>query len=311
MGNIANNNLVPLYTKHIYKTYGYKKALLFWIKYLGHPKAVNNWLQYSHNYHKSLGKEFSTWKFFYKPMRAYIVRGYKLQQRINLIKSHYEIMSETFPQNYTVKLSGEQETLLNTLTGKSGIEYSITMGSLIRFRREGELSVIMRDKTDNIVLAIITFVLAKKPDGSRFMLIGGVQGPSVKTGKERVVKATRDLNGLRPKNAVLNAIYPLAKFFDVKEIEAISMANHPVKNTNQRKQKTFFADYDSFWSEVTEVKNAKGNFILPEVLPRKKLEEVPSKKKKDWLKRQQYISEMAASCAAVMTSLLTDLQMII
>ena len=284
---MTEKNLVPAYAKHIFKTYGYKKARMFCLRFLLAPATMRDWLQYAHKNHKAPDSEFTAWNFLWKPIRVYVYAGMNLWERIQLIKSHYTIAPKKFH---------EAEKILTTIKGKSGQEYEIVLAQLERYRREGELSVLMRDASDGVLLAIMTFVLGKKPDGSNFMLIGGMQGPAVESGKERVVKATRDLNGLRPKNAVLNALYSVASFFEVKTIEAISIANHPVKKTNQRKQKNFFADYDSFWQEVTTTKNAVGNFVLPQILPRKKLEEVPSKKKKDWLKRQQYIADLAASC---------------
>lgn len=79
---------------------------------------------------------------------------------------------------------------------------------------------------------------------------------------------------------------------NVNEILATAADNHPVKLTNKRRNRTFFADYNGFWQEIGGVLNVDGNFTLLEALPERKLEDVPSKKKKDWIARHNYMKEM-------------------
>ena len=104
-----------------------------------------------------------------------------------------------------------------------------------------------------------------------------------------VVAATRNLNGLRPKHALLECAYAFASAFNIKKIIATSGKNCPQLAINQKKHGTFFADYDLFWQEQSGTLNKQKNYDMPMALPKRTLADVPSKKKKDWLKRQEFL----------------------
>ncbi len=162
------------------------------------------------------------------------------------------------------------------MTGKSGSLYDIGLAQHPRYRAEGDLTLFLRRRGEDVALAALTFSF-----GSGTLCIGGLQGPQADDGKQRVVDATRDLNGLRPKGAVLSALYDLAAVFGVDDIEAVGMKNHPLNDGRH----AVFADNDAFWAEQGAEATAGGDFRLPARLPQRALEEVAAKKRKDWLAR--------------------------
>jgi uncharacterized protein VirK/YbjX len=56
--------------------------------------------------------------------------------------------------------------------------------------------------------------------------------------------------------------------------------------------KKIHSDYDYFWLEIGGVISKDNNFQLPSSLPKRNLEEVQSKRKKDWLKHQEYLRQI-------------------
>ena len=67
-------------------------------------------------------------------------------------------------------------------------------------KREGELTVSLTD-SDDVVLTRMVFSFGVDDDGVATALIGGVQGLDAGIDKRVIVKATRALSGLRPKDA--------------------------------------------------------------------------------------------------------------
>jgi uncharacterized protein VirK/YbjX len=171
---------------------------------------------------------------------------------------------------------------LATLSGKSGAAYRFTVAQNERFRYEGDLTIFMHRADDEQMLAALTFNLGFTPRHEVVMRIGGLQGPLAEDAKQTIVDVTRDLNGLRPKAAVLDLFYGLARALEAVRIEAVAIANHPLN----KKGRGLVANNDAFWEDCGAERSADGNFILPLKLARKAFEEVPAKKRKDWLARQ-------------------------
>lgn len=289
--------LLFYYATKIAKTRGFSKGRFFFLRSLLFPQIAANWVKFIDSYFKKIGFEIVPWDIIALPLRLCFSRHLSPAARIKTLQDHHIVLEKNFRKEVIADLTSEKKIKLATLTSKSGAAYDFNMCYIMYLRREGMLSISITDPAEeNLILTSLSFTFFKNAKGENSLLIGGLQGITNKTdsaGKSTIVKTTRDLNGLRPKFAILNTLYAIAESFCVTEIIATSEKNHPVKITNQRKRGGFHADYDIFWEENGGILNADGNFILPAALPKRKLEDVPSKKKKDWLARHNYIKEMS------------------
>lgn len=288
--------LLFYYAKDIAKRRGFGKGRFFFLKSLLFPISAVNWISFIDNYFKKINFGAVPWDIVATPLRLCLSNHLNAKSRISFLQNHYEILAKYLPSNIIKDLYAEKTTNLAIISGKTAKEYSFDIAYSMRLRREGMMTVFMRDKSENnAILTTLTFTFFKNSSGSNSILIGGLQGvlSDLANGKEIIVKSTRELNGLRPKYAVLNCTYAIAEAFGVSEIIATSAENHPIKLTNKRRNRTFYADYNIFWQELGGVINADKNFILPQVLPERKLEDVPSKKKKDWIARHNFMKEIS------------------
>ncbi len=97
------------------------------------------------------------------------------------------------------------------------------------------------------------------------LLIGGLQGASSffgAGGKERVVSATRDLSGLRPKMAVFVAASAFARSVGATSLVAVSNRTHTIAGEAWYQRRKMFADYDAFWIERGG-RPTDGGFCIP------------------------------------------------
>ncbi len=211
----------------------------------------------------------------------YLIRDLSFADRVRRIEDHYNVASKLFSNDFMKTILAMDETVLAKITGKSGKSYEFYFGQRPELSSEGELSVFLREFGAIENLATLTFTLSHIGTNTK-ITIGGLQGPRAKNAKASIVDATRDLHGLRPKSAVIFALYGILGCLKVADLEAVSLANNPSKRIG----KTFFADNDSFWSEFAERNAISNNFILPMVLPEKAIGDVVVKKKKLWLERQ-------------------------
>lgn len=211
--------------------------------------------------------------------------------------NHYRIAEGLFAQETLSSLvAGERLTLARIEGPREGEAYLLTLAREMISQHQGELTFLLIDGKRGLSLAMLMVNLTFDDHGRRILLLNGIQGPGAAY-KDRIVRVTRDLNGLRPKRAVLEASYAFAAWMKAERIVATTLTNH-VSQAKLKWQKKIHADYDDFWREFEPSLLPDGDFELPIPLPQRKIEDVPSKKKKNWLLRQEKLRSIAAQCAA-------------
>lgn len=280
--------LLISYTKNVTKERGIKKGRIFFLRSLLYAKHSFRWLKFIDLYYLKYGFEHAPWTLVGLLTRSYVSSSFGISKKITMLKNHYQILAQFLDDDLLKKLLAGDSINLSNLTGKNGESYSFNMAILDRYWREGGLTIFMSD-TENNIITTITFNFDKTANNENLLFIGGLQG-GFSADKSTIVSTTRSLNGLRPKYAVLEQAYAVAEIFKVKVVAATSLTNHIFNSTRIRKK--IYADYDQFWLEIGGVKSKDKNFILPIPLPKRSIDEVQSKRKKDWLKRQEYLEKI-------------------
>jgi uncharacterized protein VirK/YbjX len=187
-----------------------------------------------------------------KPLLNFAVHHLSSAQRIALLRSHYSITAKTLPARILSTLWSGSTVTVGSLTGKKG-KYLLTLGPDQHCCKEGELTFTLIAE-DGFDLAKLTFTFAvrEKVTPEKTLLIGGLQGPPACFGpgaKERIIKATRDLSGLRPKMVVFLAAEALALAAGAKALHAVSNLTHTINGDARYQRRKRYAHYDSFWIE--------------------------------------------------------------
>ncbi len=267
----------------VYATHGLGKTRFFVTKYLQFYPLSERWIRFIDQFcEHHTGEQAPVEMIRTKFMRRFYSKTVAAKGRLDLLQSHYSVLETYLRSGLIAQLMAGQSLDLATLSGKSGAAYRFTIASHERFRYEGDLTIFMHRADDDQMLAAVTFNLGFTPRHDVVMRIGGLQGPLAEDAKQIIIDVTRDLNGLRPKAAVLDLFYGLARAFQAVRIEAVAIANHPLN----KKGRGLVANNDAFWEECGGSRAADGNFTLPLKLERKAFEDVAPKKRKDWLARQ-------------------------
>jgi uncharacterized protein VirK/YbjX len=286
-------------SRRIRAAHGLKKAKRFVTSYIQYLPHSARWLHYAHalyrHYHDALPPV--------EMLRSKFTRGYYSKKlspghRLKLLLSHYAVMESYLHKDILAQILAGAAINLATFPGKSGETYALSLSRHERFQYEGELTIQLSRHSDAQMLAALTFSMPFSARQQITLRIGGLQGPSGEQAKQVIVQATKDMSGARPKAIVLDALYAIANALDVEDIEAVCMANHPLKDSNH----VLVADNDSFWSELASGRSHSGDFRLPAILVCRSLEEVPAKKRKDWLARKAVKAAFQAEVRHVLSS---------
>ncbi len=223
--------------------------------------------------------------------RPFARKGLSPAARRLVLERHYAALGACFPAA-TVRalMSGYRFPLASMVGARTGREYLITLSREVLSQHQGELSLLVLDPSLPSALTRLHLNLAADGRGRVALVITGMQSarPEHKT---RIVEATRDLHGLRPKQAVLEAAFALAEALGAHQVIATALDNH-VSQSKRHWRRKIHADYDGFWSEFATARNEAGDFILSRTAKARSEADVPAGKRSQWRRRHGMIESL-------------------
>ncbi len=269
--------------RRIHAEFGFGKLRFFVMKYIQFLPHSARWLRFIDAYHRRhTGQAAPVEMLRTKFMRSYYSRRLGPGRRLRQLRDHFDLAEAWLEAAILARLlDGETQTLAE-IRGKDGEAFTFTLGRHDRYRAEGELTLFMHQAGYDPALAALTFALGRDGLDRTVVRIGGLQGPQSDDSRDRIVEATKALHGLRPKAAVVQALYAFTETLGPVAVEAVGKANHPLHNDRH----AFFADNDAFWPELGGQRNPHGDWVLPVPLPERRAEDVLAKRRKSWLARQ-------------------------
>ena len=179
-----------------------------------------------------------------KPLRSYLDVRFGPHQRLHALLGHHAWAGRALSPTTIHELHAGCILPIAEIAGRRGETYRVTASSSVMeaLQREGEITLTIADS--EVKLARLTFLVARIGDAD-CMVIGGLQGPPA-SNKKRVIDATRNLHGLRPKDAILLTARALAEGLGLAAVHAVSDRNHVLARLQD---KTKFSAYDAYWEE--------------------------------------------------------------
>ena len=220
-------------------------AFLFLFRSFQDLHNVARWLKFISGHFASIGVAAPEFSVLRKPLRNYSRIGLRLTEQVDLLEGHYRLARLLLPgQIHSALCGGRSVPLAAIATAKGNFSLLLRAANFCGQKHEGEITVAMVD-ADDATLARLAFLFATDAHGVT-MIIGGLQGLAAKQDKRMIVRATRQLSGLRPKDAVLVAAQAIAAAVGAERIFAVSNATHVVNADWGAKLQS---DYDAFWLE--------------------------------------------------------------
>ena len=208
-----------------------------------------------------------------KPFKAYLNKKMSKRAKLDIAHGSLNFIEKSFrpealPQLYDMANFGRTLIAIPLKNGSS-IDVKLLASP---FQEEGELMLLMflGDKR------VYSICFSCTDDGRAW--IGGIQGGK-DIDNEEVKALTKQLYGTRPKNLIITLLYGFLAFFNIKEIYAIDSDFH-VKSDRVKTR------YSELWLEIGGEKHRRGWYKLPPTEIKKSLEEVKSKHRSQFIKRE-------------------------
>ena len=216
-----------------------------------------------------------------KLQRPYLNRGYTAQARLSSMLAHYEAVACSFTSQLIDRLISKEGICLAAIT-HGAAAYAVRLMSTDTFDREGELLLALEGETGAV--ACIAFSITNSGRQNQFE-VGCLQGPRRNDGQTLVKRATKCFEGIRPKNLLIDALYEVARAWNIGRIVAVGNSNRIFGGVNSNCSMVF-ADYDAFWRELKATPIENGLYLLPSKQHHRLPADAPSHKRAEYRRRQ-------------------------
>ena len=223
-------------------------------------------------------------------LTPYISSAYSFNQRLSRINQHFKIVSKL----------GEPFTLLSD-------HQVVLYEHQQEFNEVGKLKLILERSTwlNREGLLVVSIVVGQvraysiafsfcNPENIS-CLVGALQGRNPNDIEDINVLyklITKALFGLRPRDVLMEAVKLICKSVDVNNLSAVAdeYRHHRHKYFNKQ---TFDNNYNHYWLEKLGALDPDSMFyILPIEQARKKIEDIPSKKRSMYRKRYSFLDKL-------------------
>jgi uncharacterized protein VirK/YbjX len=234
----------------------FSRAIMRWPKSLG-------WIDYLESYGRRMRLGAPPLDLVRKSLATYFTYQAPVAATRQLLVDHFEIAAHLISRDTVERLWTGEVVDLATIDGRDA-RYRVTLcrADQAGARHEGELTVAITGPLLSGPLCRMTFIFVAADDGSITLAVGSTQGTNQPDGKAAIAAATRDLNGLRPKDAALLTLKGLAHQLGAATMFAVANDSHVINRRRASKRKRMWTDLDSYWIDRGGVPGGPFGFIL-------------------------------------------------
>ncbi|MBB4066822.1 DUF535 family protein [Gellertiella hungarica] len=290
----AGPGRILAYTGDVFRHNPWKHTVVFFFRSFWQYRLTTRWIAFIEDFSRRLGLGAPPLELVRKAFGAYFTLNHSLEGREALLEEHYRLAAGRLPlDRWKAFFAGESVELGRIAGKKDAYIVWLRRSDQCGTRHEGEWTGGFESAATGVLLCRITFILARDARGQPTVAIGGLQGPGREIPKTALVTATRDLGGLRPKDAMLLVAAGIARSLGAGEMLAIDNDSHPINYRAKRRRSRMLTDYDDYWRERGGVEGGPFGFVIPAKDP---AEAEPGNKRRDEAKKAFFDCGFALLC---------------
>lgn len=241
-----------------------KRAVVFSMRFARHPLLTSRWIgflgDFSERYRLGLPHD----DLVRKSIPTFFLHGASSAARLDLLLNHFDVASEVLSRRSLMALWRGSTLEMGTVSGRSeNYRIQLQLADHSGARHEGAFAIRLRRQSDGYALCTVGFVFVRCEGDSYSLAIGGMQGPKGEEAKRALITATRDLGGLRPKDAALLVLNGLVTEGQAGHVFAVSNDRHVINRRRLKRRRMMRADLDAYWCDRGGVPAEPFGFSLP------------------------------------------------
>lgn len=241
-----------------------KRAIVFSMRFVRHPALTTRWIAFLGEFGERYRLGLPHDDLVRKSIPTFFLHGASSGQRLDLLLNHFDVASEVLSRRSLMALWHGGTLEMGTVSGRSeNYRIQLQLADHCGARHEGAFAIRLRRQSDDYALCTVGFIFVRSGEDTYSLAIGGMQGPKGEDAKRALITATRDLGGLRPKDAALLVLQGLVAEGHAALIHAVSNEKHVINRRRLKRRKMMRADLDSYWCDRGGVPSEPFGFCLP------------------------------------------------
>ncbi|HEV7305449.1 DUF535 family protein [Ensifer sp.] len=241
-----------------------KRAVVFSMRFARHPLLTARWIGFLDEFGERYRLGMPHDDLLRKSIPTFFLHGATSSARLELLVKHFDVASEVLSRRSLTALWQGGILEMGTVSGRSeNYCIQLQLADHCGARHEGAFAIRIRRQSDDYVLCTVGFVFVRCGHEAYTLAIGGMQGPRGHDAKRALITATRDLGGLRPKDAALLVLHGLVSEGQATGLYAVSNERHVINRRRLKRRRMMVADLDTYWRDRGGEPADDFGFILP------------------------------------------------
>lgn len=242
---------------------GARRSMVFLSRVACKPVSFFKWFRFLSRFRRQHRLGDPDDHLLRKKAYKFFALGLPAGRGFDLLADHFTLAATILPHDRLEAIWHGNSMDIGTVAGKRDA-YTLTMRLAVHSaaNHEGAFSIKLTRQSDRLDLVKLSFILYKLPGGYT-AAIGGIQGSKWQESKRAVVDATRDMGGLRPKDAALLVMEGIALRGGADHFLGVSNATHTINFRVSRNRVRKHADMDEYWLDRGGQAGGEFGFVIP------------------------------------------------
>ncbi|WP_235693242.1 DUF535 family protein [Brucella anthropi] len=242
----------------------FRKTLAFLSRSVLSPGLTFRWLQFLSDFTEQHAFAPPHDDLVRKSLSSFLVHRMAWRTRLNFLTQHFDLARQLMCPHVLQALWRGGMIELGTICGRDHhYRLQLLLSDHCGSRHEGVFTVRLVQASDQTLLCMTSFVFVRRPGDSYSLIVGGLQGSANADAKRAIISATRDLGGLRPKDAVLLVLKGLVVHSATPYLIAVSNSSHVINHRASKRRTMKLSDLDAYWLERGGVPFPPFGFRIP------------------------------------------------
>ncbi|MGX7873842.1 DUF535 family protein [Mesorhizobium sp. ORM6] len=243
---------------------GVGQSRIFLTRFACKPMSFFKWFRFLAGFRRRHGLGCPSDDLLRKKPYKFLALGLPGDRGFDLLVDHFNLAAAGLPRHLLEAAWRGRAMDIGQVTGRRDA-YALTMRLAVHSgtSHEGAFSIKLTRRSDRLDLVRLSFILYPLGNGRHTVAIGGLQGSREPQAKRAVIDATRDLCGLRPKDAALLVMEGIAIGGAAHHFLGVSDARHTINFRTPGKRAGKRADMDQYWIERGGQQGGEFGFAMP------------------------------------------------
>ncbi|QND55868.1 DUF535 family protein [Mesorhizobium huakuii] len=248
---------------------GLRQSGIFLTRFACKPVSFFKWFRFLMDFRREHALGCPHDDLLRKKPYKFFALGLPGHRGFDLLVDHFNLAAAGLPRHRLDEAWRGRAIDIGQVTGRRDA-YVLTMRLSVHSGtgHEGAFSIRLTrqsDRLDLVRLSFILYPLGASPlgKGRYTVAIGGLQGSRQPEAKRAVIDATRDLCGLRPKDAALLVVEGIAIGGGANHFLGVCDARHTINFRSPEKRAGKRADMDQYWIDRGGWQGGEFGFAMP------------------------------------------------